>query len=146
MKYKKALKVGKNLQLNITTDYGIRVLLALHQSNGLATADQISEMMGISHRYLVKIVRKLKKSGFINSIPGPTGGYQLVIPISEITVGQVFSSMEQTMKINHCIEEEGKCSRNAQICCPVRRFYSDLQNHLEHHWFSKSLQEIIDTY
>lgn len=134
------------MQLNVTTDYGIRVLLALHQSNGMATADEISDMMGISHRYLIKVTRKLKKSGLINSIPGPTGGYQLMIPISEITVGQVCLSMERTMKINRCMDETGECSRNAQVCCPVRKFYFDLQSHLEQHWFSMSLQDILDTY
>lgn len=134
------------MQLNVTTDYGIRVLLALHQKRGMATADEISDMMGISHRYLIKVVSKLKKSGFIKSMSGPTGGYQLEVPISEITVGQVCSSMEQTMKINRCIEEKGECSRNAQIYCPVRKFYFDLQTHLEQKWFSISLQEILEKY
>lgn len=134
------------MQLNVTTDYGIRVLLALHQKRGMATADEISDMMGISHRYLIKVVSKLKKSGFIKSIPGPTGGYRLEVPISEITVGQVCLSMEKTMKINRCMDQEGECSRNAQIYCPVRKFYFDLQKHLEQHWFSISLQKIIETY
>ena len=134
------------MQLNVTTDYAIRVLLALHQNNGTATAGEISETMGISHRYLVKVISKLKKSGLVDSVSGPTGGYQLLVPISEITIGEVLFSMEQTMNINRCMDEDGGCSRNAQACCSIRRYYRDLQNHLEQHWFSMSLQQIIDTY
>lgn len=134
------------MQINVTTDYGIRVLLALHNNNGMATADEISRTMGISHRYLIKVTYKLRKAGFINSIPGPSGGYQLATPISQITVGQVCNSMEHTMKINRCMDEDGECSRNAQAYCPVRKFYFELQEHLEQHWLSRSLQEIIDTY
>lgn len=139
-------KVGKSLQLNVTTDYGMRVLLALHQKNGMATADEISETMGISRRYLTKVTQRLKESGLIDSISGPTGGYRLLVPISEITVGQVCYSMEQTMKINRCMDQDGECSRHAKVCCPVRKFYFAMQKHLEQQWFSVSLQEILEKY
>ncbi len=134
------------MQLNVTTDYGIRVLLALDQRNGMAALDEIAEMMGISRRYLVKVTCKLKKAGLIDSISGPTGGYRLLVPISEITVGKVCLSMEQTMKINRCMDEDGECSRHAKINCPVRKFYFDLQNHLEQHWLNITLKEILEKY
>lgn len=134
------------MQLNVTTDYALRVLLALHQNDGEATAEQISETMGISYRYLIKVLAKLKKAGLIKSETGPSGGYCLEVPLSQITVGDILLLMEKTTKINRCMEADSFCSRNAQNDCPVRRYYQALQAHLEKEWFSVTLEQVLNKF
>ncbi|WP_394883854.1 hypothetical protein [Clostridium tertium] len=48
------------MQLNITTDYAIRIVRCLAIKAKLTTAKEISEEMVIPKNYIVKITRKLK--------------------------------------------------------------------------------------
>lgn len=54
------------MQLNVTSDYGIRTILylAMHQ-NERCFAMEIEQEMSVSAKYLHKITSKLKKAGII---------------------------------------------------------------------------------
>ena len=58
------------MQLNITTDYAIRIVLYLGQSQEKLSANQISEDMCIPKGYLEKVLRKLKKASYVLSGSG----------------------------------------------------------------------------
>lgn len=49
------------MQLNVTTDYAIRIVLYLGQCKKRASATEISSEMGIPKGYLEKVLSKLKK-------------------------------------------------------------------------------------
>ncbi len=49
---------------------------------------------GIPSRFLVQILLQLKGAGFVASTRGACGGYQLVKPPEEITLGQVMAVIE----------------------------------------------------
>ncbi len=134
------------MQINISTDYAIRILLYLSQNGGRAGSDEISQAIGVAPQYMVKVLSRLRGAQLVGSISGPGGGYYLKKPISEIAIKTVYDTMEQSMAINRCMEEDAFCSRNAQLICPVRRFYIALQKHLDQEWFSLTLQEIIDRF
>lgn len=51
------------MQLNITTDYAIRIVIYLAIKEKLTTSKEISEAMFILERYIGKITRKLKEQG-----------------------------------------------------------------------------------
>lgn len=51
--------------------------------------------------------------------------------MEEINLYEIIELMEPKMKINRCLEEDEYCSRFATEHCPVRKFYSNLQNELE---------------
>ncbi len=134
------------MQLNVTTDYAVRILILLHQKGGSATSKEISEETGIPYRYLVKVMSKLRGGGLVNSLPGPTGCYTLLVPISQIEMGRIYAITEQSMQIARCMDEEGVCSQSAKGKCPVQRYYEAMQKHLEQEWFCVTLQEILDNY
>ncbi len=70
----------------------------------------------------------------------------MAVPLSEITVMQIYDIMEQSTRINRCLEENAPCGRNAQTYCPMRKFYTAMQNHMDSYWFSMTLQQILDTF
>ena len=55
------------MQLNVTTEYAIRVVLYLGQCKKRASATEISNKMGIPKGYLEKVLLKLKKAEYISA-------------------------------------------------------------------------------
>lgn len=132
------------MQLNITTDYAIRIVLYLGRCKEIASATEISREMCIPKGYLEKVLSKLKRAEYISATLGTKGGYYLNKKLSEITLGDVIRVMENTTKINRCLEIDNFCSRNAVDVCAVHRYYAKVQKELEERFFSISLKEIIE--
>ena len=75
--------------------YALRLMidLAQHDAGGFIPLRDISRRQEISAKYLEQIVVQLSRAGFVRSIRGAQGGYQLSRPPAEYTVarsGRVF--------------------------------------------------------
>lgn len=119
------------MQLNITTDYAIRTVLYLAVRNLMTTSSEIAVAMRIPENYILKITKKLQKAGIVQREVGAKGGFILAKSMEEINLYEIIELMEPKMKINRCLEDDEYCSRFATEQCPVRKFYSNLQNELE---------------
>ena len=111
------------MQFNVTTDYAIRTVLYLGQCKKRASTTEIAKEMGIPRGYLEKVLSKLKKAEYISANLGTKGGYSLNKSLKEITLGDVIRIMENTTKINRCLEQDNFCNRNAADFCAVRKYY-----------------------
>jgi Rrf2 family nitric oxide-sensitive transcriptional repressor len=118
------------MQLNITTDYAIRALLFMVMCNRPVGASEISEHMKIPHSYLLTIMAKLKKAGFVNSKRGQTGGYELAKPASAMRLWDVIDTMEGAPKLGRCLEDN-QCSWMEVEECPIRKVYVVVQDGIE---------------
>lgn len=130
------------MQLNITTDYAIRVLLYLSDKEKPVSSQEIAQVMKIPNNYIIKVCRKLKENKLIETHRGKDGGYMLTCLIDDISLWNVIDTMEDKTKVNRCLEEDRYCSRNATEKCPVRKVYVSLQSDLEKRLSSISLGEI----
>ncbi|MDR1505839.1 MAG: Rrf2 family transcriptional regulator [Treponema sp.] len=81
--------------------YGIRLLVDLtEQSNeDHVPLAEIARRQGISLRYLEQLAVILRRSGFIRSVKGASGGYVLAKPAEEIVVGDVLRILEGDMLV-----------------------------------------------
>ena len=131
------------MQLNITTDYAIRVLLCLGSTEELMTGSYIAEKMKIPSKYFLKIAMRLKKAGMVGATAGAKGGYYLTKGLNEITLLEVLKVMEPSTRINRCLEDDGYCNRGASDTCQIRRYYRHIQEEVEQKWLSKSLSDIL---
>ena len=125
------------MQINVTTDYAIRVVLYLALKNSITPSSEIASTMGIPKSYILKITNKLQDAGIAERIVGARGGFMLTKNPEKINLYEILKIMEPTMKINYCLEDDEYCSRFATDNCPIRNFYTRLQNELE-----SKLQEI----
>ena len=75
--------------------YAIRAIfeLAKHMGKGPRKISDIAKAQEIPVRFLEVILSQLKGSGFVESKRGFYGGYTLVRPPNEISVGDVFRFM-----------------------------------------------------
>lgn len=132
------------MQLKITTDYAIRLLLCLSESPARKTAEELSEKMAVPKPTVIKIMGRLKAKGWIAAQEGLRGGYALKAQLSSISLLEVFDAMEETIRINRCLEEDAYCSRFAAENCPVRNAYAHIQEILEGLLRSLTLDKVAD--
>lgn len=132
------------MQLNVTTDYAIRIILYLAMRKEITTSKEIAAAMGIPKNYVLKITHKLVEAALIKRLVGVQGGFALGKKAAEITLLDIVNIMEPTMRINRCLEDDRFCSRYATENCPVRSFYCILQNEMENGLKKMTVQKLLE--
>ncbi len=130
------------MQLNITTDYAIRSMLYLTIVGRQASSSEISEAMCVPENYLYSVMGKLKKAELVKATRGVNGGWTLVGEPSEVTLLDVISVMEGTIKINRCLSDAEGCNRRATDTCQVHEFYLEIQEQLERYFGGVTLENL----
>ncbi|WP_313340771.1 Rrf2 family transcriptional regulator [Sedimentibacter sp.] len=107
--------------------YGLKAIfeLALNYGSGPVSLKKIAEKYEISESYLEQLFAKLKKSGYIDTIRGPQGGYFLALKPDEITVGMILRTLEGDITTSECISKE-VCSREST--CASRVIFEKIEN------------------
>ncbi len=85
------------MKVSAKTEYACLAMLELavrYGSREPVRIRAIAEEHGIPSRFLVQILLQLKGAGFVASTRGASGGYQLVKPPDEISLGEVMSVIE----------------------------------------------------
>lgn len=90
------------MQLSRFTDYGVRVLiyLATLPDGELTRIADVSELYNISKNHLVKVIHRLGKLGYVETLQGKNGGIRLNLPPSKINIGAVVRAMEPMVLLN----------------------------------------------
>jgi Rrf2 family protein len=81
------------MKLSSQEEYGLRCLLriAYQEGGGSLTIPEIGEAEGISTFYTAKLMRLLRRGGFVTSARGQAGGYTLARPPERIVMGDVLA-------------------------------------------------------
>ena len=96
--------------------YGIRLMvdLAIHYGRGYVLLKDAAKRMEISVKYLEHLVAPLKAAGFLRSVPGPRGGYQLSKKPSEIRLSQIFQVLEgEVISVKNFIKTDSTSNTSA---------------------------------
>lgn len=119
------------MKLQITTDYAIRIMLFMTQQDGkVSTAETAAKELGITYSYFNKIAYKIRTAGYLETIQGPSGGYFLAKNATDISLYDVVKVMEGDIRINRCLDDDGYCSRNATLICPVHTVFEGIQSQI----------------
>ncbi len=132
------------MQLNLKTDYAIRTLLYLATKNATASSTEISEQMVIPKSMISKFAVPLQRAGILTTQRGAGGGFALGRVPADISLHEVINLLEGTTRINRCLEDDHKCSRNATATCPVRKFYVRVQTYLEEAFRDKTIASLLE--
>ena len=83
------------MKLSTQEEYGLRCLLQLARQApaGSLTIADLSRLEGLSQANVAKIMRLLRRAGFVASTRGQSGGYALSRPAEEMPVSQVLTAL-----------------------------------------------------
>jgi Rrf2 family transcriptional regulator, iron-sulfur cluster assembly transcription factor len=103
------------MRLTTKSRYGTRLVidLAIYGKKKSIPLSEVARRQNISIKYLEQLVRKLKQAGMIKSQRGPYGGHSLAKPPSDITVGDIVRTLEESTAITDCAETD---DRQCGIC------------------------------
>jgi Rrf2 family protein len=85
------------VKVSAKTEYACLAMLELAAHYGTGEPVRIGKIAdehGIPSRFLVQILLQLKGAGFVASTRGASGGYQLIKPPEEISLGQIINVIE----------------------------------------------------
>lgn len=132
--------------MRITTKvrYGLRALLqiAVTYDGSPIPLSAIAESQEISRKYLEQLVASLRKADLIGSRKGVHGGYFLTKKPVDISLWDVFCTLEGCTPLVECIPNPETCTRSG--FCTTRGIWDLLDQKLKEFWESFTLQDLID--
>lgn len=107
------------MRLTLSTDYALRTLMYVGAKGGrLATIAEIAAIFAVSKAHLMKIVNKLARLGYLETVRGKSGGVRLGRPPEEIVVGDVVRHTEDELAVMGCFSDTGFCRLDG--CCVLK--------------------------
>jgi Rrf2 family iron-sulfur cluster assembly transcriptional regulator len=118
------------MRLTTKGRYAVTAMLdiALHRHHGPVSVVDIADRQGISAAYLEQLFSKLKRSGLLQSVRGPGGGYQLALDISEISVSKIIASVGEGVDATRC---HGSADCQEGVMCLTHDLWTELSYELD---------------
>ncbi|MBI5631887.1 MAG: Rrf2 family transcriptional regulator [Nitrospirae bacterium] len=131
------------LRLSTKGQYGVRAMyeIARAGSVGPVTIKQISERQAVSVSYLEQILNILRKSGIIQSVKGPGGGYILSRGPEKISIGEILRELEGPVAITSCLDPAEGCIRVDS--CVTHLLWKSLGENIERFLDGMSLKDLL---
>jgi Rrf2 family nitric oxide-sensitive transcriptional repressor len=108
------------VRLTLWTDYALRTLIYVGaKGERLSTIAEIAASFDVSKAHMMKVVNRLGRQGYLETVRGKGGGLRLGRPAAEIGVGRVVRDTEDDLAVMGCLAEPGFC--RIEGCCVLRR-------------------------
>lgn len=126
------------LRFGRKTEYALIAVLHMGERPGcLASSREISGRYHIPPEILGKVLQALARAGLLEAVHGARGGYRLVRPLAEISLGEVIEAIEGPVRMAPCTGDHHDCSQ--QPTCNIQSPVSQLQAALTHFLHQVSL-------
>ena len=96
------------LQITRSTDVAVRVLRALSTGERVQ-ASELAETVGSTAGFVRQVVMPLVGNGWVDSSPGPAGGYRARVKLSAISMLDVIEAIEGPTDTAQCVLQGGPC-------------------------------------
>ena len=136
------------MKLTANEEYGMRCLVRLGYAPGPGlTIPEISLAEGVSPAYAAKILRVLRKGGFVKAARGKEGGYTLARPAQEIVIGDVLEALGgRLFESDFCDSHAGQaaiCTRS--VDCSVRSLWRAVQVAVDQVLSKTTLRDLLQS-
>ena len=101
--------------------------VALHGSDGPVTLAAVSARQHISLSYLEQLFGKLRRSGLVESVRGPGGGYNLAKPQDQVSVADIILAVDEPIDATQCAGKEN-CHDDRR--CMTHDLWAALNDHI----------------
>lgn len=124
--------------------YALRMMLDLaeHREEGFIPLKDIAEREDISKKYLEQIIPVLNREGLLQTSRGSGGGYRLIKPPKDYTVGEIVRAAEGTMAPVSCLEgQTNPCPKCSE--CATLPIWQGLQTVIDEYLDGISLEDVL---
>jgi Rrf2 family protein len=96
------------LELQARTELTLKALQALSDRRRCGGA-ALGERVGSSAAYTAHVVAPLTRAGWVSSVPGPTGGYELVVDLDAVSLHDLIEMVEGPTDDGRCVLVDRPC-------------------------------------
>jgi Rrf2 family protein len=135
------------MKLSAQEEYGLRCLLhiARRGEDASLTIPEISKAEGLSQPYVAKLMRVLRRGGFVKSVRGQAGGYTLARPAEEIPISEALAVLGgRIYEADFCDRYSGVgkiC--NHTVDCGVRSLWRAIQEAVDQVASKTTLRDLV---
>lgn len=125
--------------------YAVRLMydLAMHYTGDWISLKDISRRQNISVKYLEQIVRQLSVCGYLKSLRGPHGGYQLARKPEEYTIYDILQITEGSIQPVACLDDEvNQCERYHE--CPTIGIWEGLGKVIYKYLSAITIKDLVE--
>ncbi|MFO1020990.1 MAG: Rrf2 family transcriptional regulator [Planctomycetales bacterium] len=117
--------------------------LVEHQNSGPYSIRELAEENDIPRRFLEQIMLELKSQGWVESIPGRDGGYQMKIAADKLTMGQVVRYFDGILAPIACVSTSHyePCSQEPR--CRFRQVLLEIRNYVSQAMDKATLAKVV---
>jgi Rrf2 family iron-sulfur cluster assembly transcriptional regulator len=114
--------------------------VALRQHAGPVTLAGIADRQKISLSYLEQLFGKLRRNHLVASTRGPGGGYTLAKPLSDVSVADIISAVDEPLDATSC---GGKGNCHDDHPCMTHDLWMSLNKRMHEYLSSVNLDELV---
>ncbi len=132
------------MRVSKKTDYALRALFTLvdHLGSGPIPIRELARRNDVPKKFLEQIMLALKARGWVNSLPGLRGGYQLAKAPEKITMGEVVRHFDGILAPIDCVSVAGYKRCSQEPVCRFRRIFLDARNYVANLMDHATLAEV----
>lgn len=101
--------MAKIFSLSEAASIAIHSMVLIGKSDKMMNVNMIAERTGSSKHHVAKILQRLVKEDYLNSIRGPHGGFSLKRDPAEVNLLEIYETIEGTLTISECPMDNPIC-------------------------------------
>ncbi|MFZ0389363.1 MAG: Rrf2 family transcriptional regulator [Calditrichia bacterium] len=135
------------LRMSKKVEYGLIALLHMKAKTGrqLSSARELSEQYDIPPELIGKILQRLARAGFLESVQGVKGGYRLAVPLDAVTVQQMVEVLEGPIQLVNCRPGNGGPDCRQHAGCMIRSPMAEIQDRLKTFFENITLKDLQES-
>ena len=95
--------------LSEAVSIAVHSMVLIAKTNELINVQAIADRTKSSKHHVAKILQRLVKDGFLTSNRGPSGGFAIKRDPADITLLEIFESIEGKIEVNECMHDNPIC-------------------------------------
>ena len=107
--------VTVRLEITRRAELAIRALTLLTGSAERVKASVLAEALGTTVKFVPQVLGPLVRAGWVQSDPGPTGGYRSRVDVGDASVLQVIEAVDGATDVGRCVVADRPC-QSASPC------------------------------
>ena len=104
------------LEVTRKSDLAVQALRTLDRAGDRVKGPALAHTVGSTSGFLSQVLNPLVREGWVQSDPGPSGGYSLIVELDDVTLLAVIEAIEGPTDSGRCVlvdrpcDERGACA------------------------------------
>lgn len=97
------------LEITQRADLAVRALVVLMRVPARLKSADLASALGTTAGFVPQVMGPLVRAGWVRSVPGPTGGYEPVATLAQLSVLQVVEEVDGPTDTGRCVVADRPC-------------------------------------